>query len=781
MSEIKMIIKKGSVSGVVQAPPSKSYTHRAFISALLASGTSNVKNPLFSDDTLATLEACKKLGAKIKSEKDSLEISGFEGEKIEKCEINCRESGSTMRFLIPVSSVLCKEAVLTGSHGLLKRPVGPIVDALKQLGVDCESKEGFPPVIVKGGEIKGGKVEIPGNVSSQFISGLLFALPLAQEKSEIMITSEIESKNYILMTLEVLREFGINVTVSSDMRHFLIPGNQRYKSKKYVVEGDCSSAAFLFASGVISSEEGILIKGLKEGSLQGDSKIADILKKMGAEIRYQNGYRMGKSDLKGIDIDAKDFPDLVPILAVVATQAEGKTMIKNAGRLRIKESDRLAAITSELKKMGADIKENEDSLEINGPSKLKGAVIDPHNDHRIAMACSVAGLVAEGETVIENPMCIKKSYPEFFDDFRKLGADVMAVTDSFGKKFNMTVYGESHGKRIGVVIKGCLKDVEITPEYIQKELDKRRSRGSLSTSRREKDSVKILGGISEGKTTGGDIKMEIENRDVSSKSYDEIRYTPRPGHADYTAREKYASVFDYRGGGFSSGRMTACMVMAGAIAKKVLERKGVKILAYTKKIGNVELEKEPSDEEIEKNSNEVKCPDKETAEKMKEAIEKVKTENDSIGGEIRCGIKGLPVGVGEPLFGSVESVISHAMFSIPAVKGVEFGAGFKASGMKGSEHNDPFYAENGIKTKTNNAGGILGGMANGMPVVFNIAIKPTASIGKEQDTVNLNSMENVKISIGGRHDPCIVIRAVPVVEAMTAISILNLMMRGDFL
>jgi len=778
MPEIKLIIRRGDVSGVVQAPSSKSYTHRAFICSALASGTSNVKNPLSSVDTLATLEACKKFGVDVKSGKDSLEITGV-SDKAEKCEINCKESGSTMRFLIPVSAVTCKEAVLTGYPGLLKRPVGPIVDALKQLGVQCESNEGFPPVTVKGGEITGGKVEISGNVSSQFISGLLFTLPMAKERSEVVITTELESKNYVLMTLEVLREFGINVTVSSDMKHFLIPGNQKYKPKKYVVEGDYSSAAFLFAIGVLSSENGILIKGLKDKSLQGDSKIVNILKKMGAEINYQNGFRVGKSNLKAIEIDAKDFPDLVPILAVVATQAEGKTVIKNVGRLRIKESDRLAAITSELKKMGAEIKEGEDYLEIVGPVKLKGATIDPYGDHRIAMACSIAGLVAEGDTIIENPTCIKKSYPRFFDDMRKLGADVTSVTNSFGEKFNITVYGESHGKRIGVVIKGCPK-IEITPEEIQKELDKRRSRGSLSTSRREKDQIKVISGIIEGKTTGGEIKLEIDNKDVSSKAYDDIKDKPRPGHADYTGREKYASVFDYRGGGFFSGRMTACMVMAGAIAKKILSRKGVKVLAYTKKIGGAETG-EISNEQIEKNtySNEVKCPEKETAEKIKQIIEKVKSENDSIGGEIECRIIGMPVGVGEPIFSSVESVVSHSMFSIPAVKGIEFGSGFKVSGMKGSENNDAFTV--GGKTKTNNAGGILGGITDGMSVVFRIAVKPTASIGKEQTTIDLAGMQETKITVGGRHDPCIVIRAVPVVESMAAISILDLMMRGDFI
>lgn len=281
--------------------------------------------------------------------------------------------------------------------------------------------------------------------------------------------------------------------------------------------------------------------------------------------------------------------------------------------------------------------------------------------------------------------------------------------------------------------------------------------------------MRIVSGIQDDRTTGEMIRLEIDNRDIDSDAYEKMRDTPRPGHADYTAGEKYASVWDYRGGGFLSGRMTACFVAAGAIAKKMLEGSGIKVLAHTIQVGNVKVQRELSDEEVEKNrfSNIVRCADPEKAKEMEKAVEKAKSEGDSVGGMVECRILNVPVGVGEPLFSSVESEISQVMFSIPAVKGVEFGSGFSAAGMKGSEHNDSLGIENGrIITKTNNAGGILGGISNGMPITFRVAVKPTSSIAREQDTVDVSKMKDAKITVLGRHDPCIAIRVPPVAEAM---------------
>lgn len=385
------------------------------------------------------------------------------------------------------------------------------------------------------------------------------------------------------------------------------------------------------------------------------------------------------------------------------------------------------------------------------------------------------------EVIIKNPVQDKKDDPEFFDDLRKSGANPMPLSAPFGERIKLSIFGDSHGKKIGFFLDGIPKDVKISKKEIQDEADKRRSVSGLSTARQEADEIHIISGIENGKTTGGKIRIEIFNMSTHSKSYENIRLTPRPGHADFTARAKYASVFDYRGGGFASGRMTACMVAAGAIAKKILKERGVEICAYTKQVGKVALKKELNFSEIKKNaySNLVRCPDKTIAEKMVQEIEMAKSKKDSIGGIVECVINGLPVGLGEPLFNSAESVLSHAMFSIPAVKGIEFGAGFHAVAMRGSEHNDPFYINKNrnIKTKTNNSGGILGGITNSMPVIFRLAIKPTASIGIEQDTVNIKTLKNEKITISGRHDPCIVIRVPPVAEALSALVMLDLWKR----
>lgn len=788
MSEIKIILNKSNVIGSVIVPPSKSFTHRAIMCATLASGTSRINNPLICEDSLATIDACRILGAKIKFAENFLKIRGMGdsigGKKISKALIRCRQSGSTMRFIIPICAVLCEQAKITGDEGLLKRPIFPIVKTLRQMGFDLSSNGEYPPVFIKIGKMKlSRKIRIAGNISSQYISGLLFALPLLPVNTEITVTTEAESKDYILMTIEVLKKFGIEIKYSPDLREFIIRGNQKYKAvKDYKAEGDYSSAAFIFACGVLSAENKITICGLKHPSSQGDAGIVDILRKMGADIKYlRNEFIVRKSDLKAIEFDAKDIPDLVPILSVLATQARGRTIIRNIERLRIKESDRAKAIVGQLKKMGAEMIEEKNCLIINGPTKLTGVSIRTFSDHRIAMACSVAALVAEGETIIDDPICVKKSYPSFFDDLRNLGINPMPITSSFGNKIKLSIYGDSHGKKIGVLLAGIPKGICISGEEIQQEVDKRKSISPLSTPRKEDDLIQIKRGIKNNVTTGEIIKIEIINRNTNSGSYEKIKNMPRPGHADFTAKAKYASVFDHRGGGFSSGRMTACMVASGAIAKKILVNRGIIISAYTIQIGDVVLRKKIGSDDIKRNTynNFVRCPDKKTARKMAEEINNAKEKRDSVGGTVECRIVGLPIGLGEPLFDSLESVISHAMFSIPAVKGIEFGSGFSGARMKGSEHNDSFYfdEDNNILTRTNNAGGILGGIADGMPLVFRIAIKPTASIGIEQETVDLATRKNVKITIEGRHDPCIAIRIPPIVEAMAAISILDLINR----
>lgn len=349
---------------------------------------------------------------------------------------------------------------------------------------------------------------------------------------------------------------------------------------------------------------------------------------------------------------------------------------------------------------------------------------------------------------------------------------------SFGHNFKVHVFGSSHGPQVGVEIEGCPARVEVSEAEIQMQLDRRKpGQNALTSQRKEEDIVVVESGIEDGKTTGKKIRMLVRNKDTRPEHYAQFSKTPRPGHADYPAIVKYGSV--QSGGGFFSGRMTAAFVMAGAVAKKVLGKNGVRTLAFMRSIGSVSIEREPSEEEIEKNTytNAVRCPDAKIAAKMEEEVKNAMRAQDSVGGIVECRVVGLPAGIGEPMFSSIESKISQAAFAIPAAKGVEFGAGFAAAGMKGSAHNDEFEIKEGkVATKTNNAGGILGGLSTGMPIVFRVAFKPTSSIFREQNTVDLGKMENAKLKIEGRHDPCIAIRAVPVVENVAAFCVADILM-----
>ncbi len=357
------------------------------------------------------------------------------------------------------------------------------------------------------------------------------------------------------------------------------------------------------------------------------------------------------------------------------------------------------------------------------------------------------------------------------------------MTFSFGNHFRVTLFGESHGECVGVVIDGCPPGLEIDRSVIQQALDRRKpGQSTITTERKERDRVEIRSGLFHGKTTGAPLTLMIRNEDIDSRSYKGIKTSPRPGHADLTAWYKYNGFHDFRGGGIFSGRMTAALVLGGSLAKLILRKKEINVLSHLIQVGNVKIDKKISDEEIKRNvyRNSLRCADPETAKKMKEKILRMKKEGDSIGGIIECRIPNIPPGIGDPFFNSIESMISHIVFSVPGVKGIEFGSGFKCAEMKGTEHNDQFFLKDGkIITETNNAGGILGGISNGMPIVFRVAMKPTSSIKKTQKTVDIEKMEECEIHMKGRHDPCIAVRAVPVIEAVTSLVLLELYLSGS--
>jgi len=344
--------------------------------------------------------------------------------------------------------------------------------------------------------------------------------------------------------------------------------------------------------------------------------------------------------------------------------------------------------------------------------------------------------------------------------------------NTLGKLFSVTSFGESHGKCVGVVIDGCPAGLQLTVEDIQREVDRRRPRpGTFATTRYEEDRVEILSGVFDEYTTGAPICLLVYNAEAESGVYEEMKNLLRPGHADYTARIKYGGFADYRGGGRFSGRITAGFVMAGAVAKKLLIAIGVEILAHTVEIGGIRAGLKTFPEIRENvNKNHLCTGDPGAVESMLRVIARAREAGDSVGGVVEGIALNVPAGLGEPIFDTLEGEIAKALLAIPAVKGVEFGAGFQSARMFGSENNDPFVLENGrLVTVSNNAGGVLGGISSGMPIVVRVAVKPTPSIARSQDTVNIRDKQPAKLEIKGRHDTCIVPRVVPVVEAMMAI------------
>lgn len=354
---------------------------------------------------------------------------------------------------------------------------------------------------------------------------------------------------------------------------------------------------------------------------------------------------------------------------------------------------------------------------------------------------------------------------------------------SIGKRLVLTSFGESHGKCVGAVLDGCPAGLPLEEKDIQKMLDQRRpGQSNITTQRKEKDQAEIISGIFRGYTTGAPITIIIWNKDQKSDAYNNLKTKLRPGHSDYPAMIKYKKFNDYRGGGRFSGRLTATHVMGGAVARKLLKTAlGIQTNSYTIQIGKVKMN---TDSKKLKSiyTNDVRCPDAKTATKMKAAIIDAKKRQDSLGGIIESVTTNLPVGLGEPIFSSLESDISKAIYSIPSVKGVEFGSGFEGSSTFGSQNNDPYQIKQGkISTKTNNSGGILGGLSTGMPITMRVAFKPASSIPQSQSTVDIKTKKTARLQVKGRHDPCVVPRAPPVVDALVSLTIADHALQGGFI
>jgi len=400
------------------------------IASSLSTGASKISCPLASGDTLATLKAIQAIGARVVKGEEEWTVEGTESLVGSEKPIDCGESGATLRFMIPVAALSAGRTVFSLGKSLEQRPVEPLLKSLEELGAktSVQRAEDKTLIVVQGGGIAGGKTSIRGDVSSQFVSGLMFASPKARKNTEIVLSTPLESESYVLMTKEILAQHDIKVTISKDLRKITIPSNQMYKPRDHVVPGDFSSAAFLLAASAITRSK-VTVKNLVyKTSVQGDRAIADILRTMGVKTRVGTNEIEVESEgrqLEAIEVNAKHMPDLVPVISVLACYAKGTSTICGAQRLRYKESDRLMSLYLELKKMGGDITVNEDGLTVRESQTMHGAEINPHNDHRIAMACAVAALRAEDKTEIDDAECVKKSYPNFFSDLGSLGAEII--------------------------------------------------------------------------------------------------------------------------------------------------------------------------------------------------------------------------------------------------------------------------------------------------------------------------------------------------------------------
>jgi 3-phosphoshikimate 1-carboxyvinyltransferase len=424
-----IVIIPSNIGGKIAAPPSKSITHRAVVLASLTHGTSIIHNPLICDDTKSTVNGCKAFGVKIKDADNRLVITGTGGRPIIRKNvqtINVGLSGTSMRFLTTLAAISKGSVIIDGKKELKKRPMKDLVDALKLLGASIRGGgiNGNLPIRIKGTEIIGGELTLSGESSSQFISAFLMIAPLMVNGLRLKVLSS-HSSPYIDLTCLLLETFGISVE-RPDKNIFNVQGNQKYTSKNIKIEGDFSSASYFFAAAAITKSK-VTIPNLNSDSLQADRLFLDFLLEMGCAVRWNNHeVTVSGNNLQGININMGNCPDIVPSLVVTASFAKGITNITNIGHLRFKESDRLKTLTTELSKMGVKISQGKDSLTIIG-SRLHGAVIDPHQDHRIAMSLTIAGLAAKGETVIKNPGVVNKSYPDFFTDLKKLGAKVENV------------------------------------------------------------------------------------------------------------------------------------------------------------------------------------------------------------------------------------------------------------------------------------------------------------------------------------------------------------------
>lgn len=421
---MRLVVKASAIDGEIPSSPSKSYTHRAMLMSLLADGRSALRNALLAGDTLATLSAIRQLGAEVTVEGDTCTVRGGELTCPER-EIDAENSGTTIRLVAGVASLLPCATVLTGDESIRRRPMQPLIDSLVELGVECRSLQGNgrAPLIVRGPN-RGRASHIPGDVSSQFISSLLISSPVKEVDTDIILTTPLKSRPYVQITIDMMKKYAVDCSESRE--GFRVPGRQKYRPTDYTIPGDYSSAAFPLAAGALAGS--VRVRGLDPADRQADRRILDVLRELGASVEVRGKeVTVSCAEMEAADIDLADSPDLFPIVCVLGTRAKGRTIIYNAEHVRFKESDRIRSTTQFLTAMGARVEERPDGCVIEGPCRLRGAEVNSLGDHRILMAATVAGLVAEERTLISDAECYEISYPTFLRDMRSIGAEIEVI------------------------------------------------------------------------------------------------------------------------------------------------------------------------------------------------------------------------------------------------------------------------------------------------------------------------------------------------------------------
>ena len=753
----------GPRSGAVDIPASKSQAHRLLICAALGQTPVALRCRGISRDIAATISCLNALGAGIHAEGEVLTVQPITNTPNGVCHLFCGESGSTLRFLLPVVGLLGAEAVFHMEGRLPQRPLHPLDEVLTAHGMTVR-QEGA--LLFCGGKLRPGAFSLPGDVSSQYISGLLMALPLLDEASSLTVTGQMESAAYIAMTESVLNRGGIALRRSGSVWH--IPGGQRCRFPADIrAEGDWSNAAFFLCMGALSPA-GISVRGLDLASPQGDRAVLDILTAMGAEVSVsEEAVTVRRGALRGVAIDAGPIPDLIPVLCD-CRRSGGRYadfQRRTPAAQGIRPSPHHGGAADRLgRSCGGAVQRPPRPRHRPSHRRHGGRLRRP--PHRHVRRYRGLPVYRAGDGLRQRMRC--QILPRFLERFFR--PERRRPMSQYGEHLHLTIFGQSHAPAIGMTLEGLPAGEAIDMEALQGFLNRRApGQNEWSTPRKEADVPEFLSGLVGNVTCGTPLTAIIRNTNTRSGDYAGLSVVPRPGHADFTAAVKYGGHADFAGGGAFSGRLTAPLCIAGGICLQLLRRRGITVISRIAAIGGV-TDTAP----LTASTAEKPFPVVEDAagEAIRAAIAAAKAEGDSVGGIIECAVLGLPVGLGGPLFDGMEGKIASIIFGIPAVKGIEFGAGFAAAALRGSENNDAFTVENGtVKTVTNHCGGILGGITNGMPLTFRTAFKPTPSIAKEQQSVNLTSLTPETLRVQGRHDPCIVPRAVPCVEAAAAVAV----------